>query len=294
MKSSIPSVSVLIPCFNRANIIRDVIESAKKQTVPPTEIIVADDASTDNSVAVIKDCSVTLVQHEKNCGPAIARNSAFSASSGEIIVFIDSDAIAESHMIENILNVYKKAPDSTRLGGVGGRGIETYKADIPNIWRCLHARQDFGQKFLDSVEYLFGLCCSYSREAFSAVKGFDPFFPINAGEDLDIGLRLIRAGYRLSYTPDAYIFHQHRDTLESLKRVQYNWVYWNYIVRKRNKYPVSKIKPGILHHLLIDTFTDLIVERNLQLAMLNLEIFRLKAEAIKKAQAATDRSEFIS
>ena len=282
----IPSVSVLIPCYNNAKHIQTVIQSVRNQTRPPNEIIIVDDASTDHSVAVVKDCNVKLVCHETNRGPAVARNTAFSASTGEIIVFVDADAYADPQMIENILRVYENAPDLDRLGGVGGRGIETCTEETPNRWRCLHARQDFGENPQSNVEYLFGLCCSYPRDVFEKVSGFDDFYRINAGEDYDIGLRIRKAGYRLAYAPNAFIYHQHCDTIESLKRVQKNWTYWSFIARKRNGISVIKAYLGVFRHLLADTLYDFFYQRDLQLAKIDLDLFFIKINAILNAWRA--------
>jgi glycosyltransferase involved in cell wall biosynthesis len=280
----IPTVSVLIPCYNRANDIEKVIRSVQNQTHAVEEIIVVDDASTDQSISVIQKCGVKLICHEANQGPAIARNTAFSASSGEIVIFIDSDAIADQRMIENIMSVYENSTENERLGGVGGRGIEAFSEGIANQWRSLHARQDHGEVSKRDVAYLFGLCCSYPREVFSQVGGFDRFYPKNAGEDLDIGIRIHRAGYRLAYTPAAFIYHQHRDTLESLKRVQYNWTYWNFITQQRNKLPTLKIYFGLFRRFVDNSLYDLFVKHSLHLAIVNVTLLFVKIKAIIDAR----------
>ena len=279
----ITNTSVLIPCYNRANEIRNVILSIQNQTHPADEIIVVDDASTDQSVSVIKKCGVKLVCHKENQGPAVARNTAFSVSKGEIVIFVDSDSIADRRMIEGIVSIYENSAHTNLLGGVGGRGIKFFSQGLANQWRSLHGRQDHGDHFKQDVEYLFGLCCSYPRKVFSEVGEFDSYYPKNAGEDLDIGIRIRRAGYTLAYTPDAFIYHQHRDTIESLKQVQYNWTYWNLIARKRNKLPTTKIYLGLFRHLASNTLYDLMVKRDPNLAAININLFLIKMKAIFKA-----------
>lgn len=286
--STFNSISVLIPNYNRAKLIPQVIESIRGQTRPPDEIIVVDDTSTDDSVAVLKTCPVKLICHSTNAGPAVARNHAFAASQGDLIIFIDADAIADPAMIENLCKVYEDAADADRLGGVGGRGVEKFTEGLANRWRCTHSRQDHGENFRPDVEYLFGLCCSYTRTAFERIHGFDSFYRINAGEDLDIGLRARRAGYRLAYTPDAVVYHQHNDTLDNLKRVQYNWSYWNYVTRKRNQQPVGKAYLGLVKRVIVDTVYDLIARHDPEMAMVNLGLFRVKAKAISAAKAASN------
>ena len=88
-------ISVLIPCYNKAEYINDVISSVMEQTHPPDEIIVVDDASTDESVDVIRQWPVTLLQHQSNRGPSAARNTALDAASGDVVLYIDADAYAD-------------------------------------------------------------------------------------------------------------------------------------------------------------------------------------------------------
>ncbi|MFH1969179.1 MAG: glycosyltransferase, partial [Verrucomicrobiota bacterium] len=235
MEPTNPTISVLIPCYNQARHIRRVVEATLDQSRPPDEIIVVDDVSQDESVAILRQLSVRLICHEQNQGPAVARNTALQAASGDIVVYIDSDAYADRRLIEALLDAYRQ-PARRPLAGVGGRGVEEHVVTLYDRWRRLHARQDFGPARRDNVPYLFGLCMSFEREALLKVNGFDPFFPTSAGEDFELGYRLQRAGFMLRYTPEAIVYHQHSDDSEErLKRIQYNWYYWSYLAKHRTR-----------------------------------------------------------
>jgi glycosyltransferase involved in cell wall biosynthesis len=283
VEASNPSVSLLIPSYNQAGHIRQVVEAALNQTHPPDEIVVVDDASTDESVEILRHLPVKLICHEVNRGPAIARNTALQSGSGDIVIYIDADAYADQQMIEAILQAYHW-PSKVPVGGVGGRAVEVNVNSIYDRWRTLHARQSYGLAPRENVQYLFGLCMSYKREALVKVGGFDPFFPINAGEDLDIGYRLLNAGYRLRYTPDAFVYHQHSDTEEKLKRIQYNWYYWSYLAKKRTGFHPWTLYAGTFRRLFVDTLADLIIRRDPKLSRLDLEIFKIKLAAMRDAE----------
>ena len=274
-------VSVLIPCYNRAAHIGKVIEAVLAQTHPANEIIVVDDASTDESREVVSGLPVQLICHEVNQGPAVARNTALQAASGDIVLFIDADAYAEGNLIEVLLAAYRGAEAST--GGIGGRGVECHLEGLYDRWRNYHARQDFGPRSRQNVPYLYGLCASFKRKVLAEVGGFDTFFPVNAGEDLDLGYRLKRAGYHLGYTPEAVVYHQHSDTHESLKRVQYRWYYWSYLAKKRTGFHPWTLYAGTLRRLVMDSLADLVLRRDLQLVRLDIEIFAIKLRAIGHA-----------
>jgi GT2 family glycosyltransferase len=286
VEASNPPVSLLIPSYNQAGHIRQVVEAALSQTHPPDEIVVVDDASTDESVEILRHLPVRLICHEVNRGPAIARNTALQSAFGDIVIYIDADAYADQQMIEAILQAYQW-PSKDPVGGVGGRAVEVNVKSIYDRWRTLHAKQSYGLAPRENVPYLFGLCMSYKREALVKIGGFDPFFPINAGEDLDIGYRLLKAGYRLRYTPDAFVFHQHSDTEEKLKRIQYNWYYWSYLAKKRTGFHPWTLYAGTLRRLFTDTLADLIIRRDPKLSQLDLEIFKIKMEAMRDAEKFT-------
>ncbi len=97
--STLETISVLIPSYNASKYIRKVVEYIIEQTLPASEIIVVDDASTDKSVEIVKQLPVKLICHEKNMGPANTRNTGLHAAKGDIVVFIDSDAYADPNML---------------------------------------------------------------------------------------------------------------------------------------------------------------------------------------------------
>jgi len=91
-----PNVSVIIPTYNRAQIIGRAIESALNQTYQNIELIIIDDGSTDNTMEVIKkyrswDKRVKYICHEKNRGGSAARNTGIKIALGKYIAFLDSD-----------------------------------------------------------------------------------------------------------------------------------------------------------------------------------------------------------
>ena len=89
-------VSVIIPTYNRADGVREAVESVLRQTEPPLEIIVVDDGSTDGTAETLKTYgdSVRYI-YQNNSGAAAARNAGIAASRGDIVAFIDSDCVAE-------------------------------------------------------------------------------------------------------------------------------------------------------------------------------------------------------
>lgn len=114
MKNSKPIVSVIIPTFNRANLLLTAIQSVLNQTIEDFELIVVDDASTDDTqqrVAGIDDPRIRYILQEKNLGECGTRNTGLSAAQGQYIAFLDSDDEWLPNKLEKQLNVFRAAPD---------------------------------------------------------------------------------------------------------------------------------------------------------------------------------------
>lgn len=87
-----PLVSVVITTYNRPGLLPDAVESARKQTYDPVEIVVVDDGSETPASEVLGDATdVTVVRHEENQGANAARNTGIRESTGEYVAFLDDD-----------------------------------------------------------------------------------------------------------------------------------------------------------------------------------------------------------
>lgn len=102
-----PLISIIVPVYNVELYINDCLNSIRKQTYKNIEIIVVEDLSTDGSKKALqphfKDKRVKLIQHEKNSGLSSARNTGIEEAKGEYMIFVDSDDIIDSRLIESCL-----------------------------------------------------------------------------------------------------------------------------------------------------------------------------------------------
>ncbi|TWT72948.1 glycosyltransferase family 2 protein [Allorhodopirellula solitaria] len=105
-RAHLEKVSVVIPAYNRSDLIGETLQSVLAQTLRPHEIIVVDDGSTDNTADVVAAFSsdVRLIQQE-NQGPGAARNRGLQESTGDVIHFMDSDDLVSPNMHEAQLRV---------------------------------------------------------------------------------------------------------------------------------------------------------------------------------------------
>ena len=109
-------VSVIIPTYQREEIIRRTIKSVADQTYQNVEIIVVDDCSEDDTGKVVKEMIATderikYIRHDTNGGPAKARNTGLQYAKGKFIAFLDSDDIWLPEKLEKQINLLLKYPD---------------------------------------------------------------------------------------------------------------------------------------------------------------------------------------
>lgn len=99
-----PLVSIIIPTYNRANIVSNAIKSALNQSYPNKQIIVVDDGSTDNTAELVKNFKDVLYFYKPNGGQASARNAGLKHSTGTYIASLDSDDIWAENFLEKCVN----------------------------------------------------------------------------------------------------------------------------------------------------------------------------------------------
>jgi glycosyltransferase involved in cell wall biosynthesis len=110
------TVSVVIPCFNSAATIERALRSVEHQTTKPNEVLVVDDASSDNTVSVVEQYAQTsslnirVIKQSVNGGPSVARNAAWNVATGEFLAFLDADDQWHPQKLETQLNTMLANP----------------------------------------------------------------------------------------------------------------------------------------------------------------------------------------
>ena len=118
-----PKVSILIPCYNSSKLIAETLRSSLEQTWQNKEIIVVDDGSTDDSLAIAKQFeSATLkVINQENKGASAARNRALIQSQGDFIQYLDADDLLAPDKIELQINLLQRSDSNSIIAGEWGR-----------------------------------------------------------------------------------------------------------------------------------------------------------------------------
>lgn len=214
------TVSIIVPAYNAQATLGECLTACLAQRYPVEEIIVVDDGSTDSTEMIARDFDVTYI-HQKNAGPAAARNLGARTATGDIIVLTDSDCIPEPNWIEELMNGF----DDDSVVAVGG----TYGIANPEspLARLIHAEimmrhENFG----DTVDFLGSFNVAYRRDTFLELGGFDEDFRTASGEDNDLAYRIQDAGGVMRFVPTAVVNHYHPDQLLPYLRTQMNHGFW--------------------------------------------------------------------
>jgi len=235
------SVTVAIPCYNAETYLPDLLKAIFDQTVAPDEILIVDDGSTDSTVKIAKTYPVKVIEHGTNKGLARARNTALKAASGDIIVYFDADTTPEGRNLERI----KKEYNGKDIAGIGGQEFFSKPEKPIDLWRNLFWRQTHGNQRIHSTWMLMGLVSSYRKAILIQIGGFNESYRTH-GEDVDIGLRLRKAGYRMVYLPEVGVYHRRTDSLKSLIAFVYQHSFWqSRAIRQNGINPFFQMKNAL-------------------------------------------------
>ncbi len=182
-------VSIVIPCYNGGRYVREAVECALRQTIPPEQVIVVDDGSKDDSVRVASSVAGVRVISQENRGASLARNRGLAEATGEYVIFTDHDDRLLPDAIEIGLRAFAQHPESGFVYGFH-RSIDMLGRPAPDIVRR-HVADASYRRTLEGDTLVPPGCAMFRREALDAVGGFhDGTFPT---EDYDLYLRVSRS-----------------------------------------------------------------------------------------------------
>jgi glycosyltransferase involved in cell wall biosynthesis len=184
--------SIIIPTYNRRDLLRRTLDSVRAQTFTDSETIVVDDGSTDGTAEYLARLAGKVrVVRQSNSGPGAARNAAAAIAAGEYLAFLDSDDM----WFPWTLATYARVIDAGSPAVITGRHIDFTEERLLNGMQESPLRTRRFDDFLSCSEHpvAAGTCILVVRRAtFMAAGGFTDRL-IN-GEDIDLVLRLGDAG----------------------------------------------------------------------------------------------------
>lgn len=203
-----PLVTMIVLCYNQARFVVETLESVKAQTYKHTELIIVDDCSTDDSVAVIDGwlrenrIECTFIRHQKNQGICKSLNEALRLTTGKYISMIAADDIWLPDKIERQVAIMESQSESVGVLYSDAFQIDENGNKLPKMFIAVHknlSQMPQGQILDDLLDgnFIPGMTTLIRRTCYNTVGLYDEKLP---WEDWDMWMRIARR-YLFAYWP---------------------------------------------------------------------------------------------
>jgi len=193
------SISIIIPTHNRVRKLERLLASINNQQIPPDEVVVVNDGSTDYTQGFLEDWQKRthnfipiLLNLPISQGPGAARNCGIQLASSDAVAFTDDDCIPHHSWINSILN--SKEWSKPNIVGIGGK-VLNYRKGIVSEYYSFHRILE-PPKY---IQYLVTANACYLKGNLIEVGGFDEDHRYPGGEDNGLSFKLANRGYRFGF-----------------------------------------------------------------------------------------------
>ncbi len=229
-------LSVITPAWNAAADLEHMLSALVPQLASTDECIVVDDGSSDSTCSIAERCGARLHRMARQAGAAAARNAGVQAATGDILVFLDADVVPHADVLERFRQHFRR---NSEVVGVMGAYDDTplSNAAVSRFRNLLHC---YTHRIGNREAFTFWTGCgAMRRTTFEEVGGFDP--SVFGIEDIDLGVRVRRAGKRILLDSSVEVQHRKVWTIRSFVRtdVWLRAVPWTTILLSSGKIPAD-------------------------------------------------------
>lgn len=190
-----PFISVIVPVYNGAGYLDRCLDALLASSYESCEVIVVDDASTDDSAKICRQKGVAVFQLPHQSGPAAARNYGAEKAQGDILLFVDSDVVVQQDTVARVAADFTNNPNTAAV--FGSYDDSPTVPDFLSQFRNLLHHFTHQSSREEAVTFWAG-CGAVRRDIFHEVGGFNQDkYPKPSIEDIELGYRLRKAGYRI-------------------------------------------------------------------------------------------------
>ncbi len=230
-------VSIIIPVYNSEKYLEQCLESACGQTLKDIEIICVNDASSDNSFAILKefekkDKRLKIVNHEKNQGESTARNNGLKRASGEYIAFLDNDDRIDLNFCEKLYKQAKRENADISKGNICTYDFNGKKIETKSLNELIQEKDD-------KMYFIFNWWTAIYRRAL--IENNNLIFPeaLILGGDVVFLNKALIASNKLTIVDDVFYYYYRRKNsgdskMLSLKKVKSNLKAYEMIIDNIN------------------------------------------------------------
>jgi len=230
-------VSVIVPVYNNPDQLSQCLFALRTAAGADTELIVVDDASTDDVCSTAVHFGTRFLRLTRNAGPAAARNHGTRYARGQILFFVDADVVVPNDAIGRIQTLLDRHREIAAV--FGSYDARPAAPGLVSRYRNLlhHFVHQTGK--VEAATFWAG-CGAVTRPAFDRVGGFDERrYPRPSIEDIELGYRLRRAGYRIFLDKSLQCRHLKRWTFWSVIRADiiYRAIPWSRLILEAGEAP---------------------------------------------------------
>jgi glycosyltransferase involved in cell wall biosynthesis len=216
-------LSIIVPTYNRKVMLQRLLESfSRLQCCCPLEFIIVDDCSDDGTGTMVEAWKYTVglsdvIYHRlvSRSGPAQARNAGIRLSTGNILVFTDSDCVADPSWVEQL---YRRLINNPVYAGAGGRVLPVHQ-DIFSLYNTVYGILEPP----GHINAVIGANCIFWKQPVVDVGMFDDYFFYPGGEEIALCMKLWIRGYRFGFEEHAIIYHDYRQNLNDFVTSFYHY-----------------------------------------------------------------------
>ncbi|MBD7918929.1 glycosyltransferase family 2 protein [Cellulomonas sp. Sa3CUA2] len=220
-----PSVSVVVPAYEEALLIGNCVESILRSDHPRLEVVCVDDGSSDGTYARMRELAAADPRvhaiHQENAGKGAALNTGIAAARGDVLVLVDADGLFRPDTLTRLLRGFR----SERVGAVCGndRPVNLDRVLTRLLSLISHVGTGLMRRALDvlgCMPVVSGNVGAFRRDVLEVVG---PVRTDTLGEDLELTWRVHRAGYGVTFAPDALVFAESPSSVRGLWRQRVRW-----------------------------------------------------------------------
>ena len=212
----LPFLSFIVPAYNAGEHLGQCLDALLESSHTSYEIIVVDDASTDNTGQIALDKGVTLLKRSRRSGPAAARNDAALRAKGDILFFVDADVLVTRETAALVAKRFVNDPALDAL--FGSYDINPPESNFISQYKNLFHHFVHQQSSEEAVTFWAG-CGAIRKEVFQKAAGFDQDrYERPSIEDIELGYRLKNMGHKILLDKALQVKHLKRWTLHTLLR----------------------------------------------------------------------------
>jgi GT2 family glycosyltransferase len=231
-----PEVSVVVPVRNDPDNLVACLTALRASTCANHEVVVVDDASTDNTPQIARAHGARVVRLSENVGPAIARNRGCEEARGEIVVFLDADVCATPETLDRFVQTFRSDPHVAAV--FGSYDTQPTRTNLVSQYKNLLHHYVHQQGKSEASTFWSG-CGGVRRSTFLQLEGFHAGYGRPCIEDIEFGSRLRQMGERILLNKSIQVTHRKHWSLSKMIKADVfdRAVPWTRLILRSNHLP---------------------------------------------------------